>query len=409
MHIAIVSYEFPDETGGGGIGSYNLQLCQLLKKQHEVEVFAGSKNKSQTYVKLGVKVHRIFVINEKDFQTNVLRVFSQRHEENNFDVIEAPDYGADALAIKKKHINIPLIIRFHGPKFIFQEFDDFYLNYTVKKNFLKKAYWKLNSFFYGKTKNHEESEEYEQAMLANYLVSPSKALAKLISKRWALKYNSIVVLPNPYQLQNYNIESYNQDQKKDIRLLFIGKLTTLKGIYDFIEGIKLTQAFCPNLFVEIVGNYSFSNYSGIKMDEYVFSELKNLKNRVHFTGLIPLHQVHEHIEKSDICIVPSLFENFPTVILEAMSFEKAIIATNVGGIPEIIEHKKNGILIPPRSPKKLAKAIMQLVKDPEFRLELGKNAKRHFLKKFTIEALRSDYIVFYEKIQHDLIKQHPEK
>jgi glycosyltransferase involved in cell wall biosynthesis len=89
------------------------------------------------------------------------------------------------------------------------------------------------------------------------------------------------------------------------------------------------------------------------------------------------------LEEIDIFVLPSLHEGIPYALLEAMYCSKPVVCSNVGGIPEIVEHGKDGILVPPKDPAALSTALLRLIDDPEYSAYLGRNARRKIEERFT--------------------------
>jgi len=104
------------------------------------------------------------------------------------------------------------------------------------------------------------------------------------------------------------------------------------------------------------------------------------------------------LKESNILIIPSRMESIPQVIKEAFYLKVPIIATNVGGIPELITHEKNGILIPPENTEKLIEAINQLFREKEFANNLAENGYKFVIENLSWEALLPKYIKFYEDL-----------
>lgn len=90
---------------------------------------------------------------------------------------------------------------------------------------------------------------------------------------------------------------------------------------------------------------------------------------------------------SDLVVVPSLSEGFGMVILEACALGKPVVATAVGGIPEILEHRRTGFLIPPKDPEALAAAILSVLGDPTLGRRFGEAGRRHVRSEFPVERM----------------------
>lgn len=92
------------------------------------------------------------------------------------------------------------------------------------------------------------------------------------------------------------------------------------------------------------------------------------------------------LEGADLCVVPSIWQDaFPLSVLETMALGKPVIGTRVGGVPEMIEHDRTGLLVPPSDEEALADAIQQLLTDPTRAAQLGKAARQHVKELFTPE------------------------
>jgi glycosyltransferase involved in cell wall biosynthesis len=101
---------------------------------------------------------------------------------------------------------------------------------------------------------------------------------------------------------------------------------------------------------------------------------------------------------SDVVVLPSVAEAFGLVLGEAMVMQKAVVATRVGGIPEIVEDGVTGILVPPASPAALADAILSLLRDPERRTQLGEAGRRRVIETFRFETMMERYEALYEAL-----------
>jgi glycosyltransferase involved in cell wall biosynthesis len=111
-----------------------------------------------------------------------------------------------------------------------------------------------------------------------------------------------------------------------------------------------------------------------------------LQGQVRLTGNYN-GDINELLLSFDIYAFPSLWEGFPYSVIEAMRAGCPIIATNVGGIPEAIRNRVEGLLIPPSSVEALESAIEELMNNADLRNMLGENAKNRFLDMFTIEKM----------------------
>ena len=120
----------------------------------------------------------------------------------------------------------------------------------------------------------------------------------------------------------------------------------------------------------------------------------NLTDCILFKGAVG--EVTSHFHEYDVFILPSLFEGMPITIIEAMAAGMPIIASNVGGIPDIITNRKNGILIKPEAAD-LVKALNELADDEELRKRLGEAALESS-KLYTSDQMAREYVNYYQTL-----------
>ncbi len=123
----------------------------------------------------------------------------------------------------------------------------------------------------------------------------------------------------------------------------------------------------------------------------------NLSKHITFLGFVSGDEKLALLKACDIFCIPSVFESFGIVILEAMQYGKPVVASEAGGMPEIIDNGKNGLLVPPKESKKLADAICLLLDDENLRRTLGREAERS-VNKYSIEIVAQKYIKVYEEV-----------
>ena len=118
--------------------------------------------------------------------------------------------------------------------------------------------------------------------------------------------------------------------------------------------------------------------------------------RVLFTGFRT--DIPELLSAMDIFVLSSVSEGFPNVLLEAMAASKPVVATRVGGIPELIEHERDGLLVNPESGDELAQAITELLNNPEKAAFLSRNACDKISRQFTLRAMTENYEKLYKRL-----------
>ena len=131
-------------------------------------------------------------------------------------------------------------------------------------------------------------------------------------------------------------------------------------------------------------------------DKELISEIENKKiNNFHLLGSLPNNVLPSFYNFIDCFVLPSLFEAFGITLIEAMSCGKSVIASNVGGIPEVVDDGINGILVEPGDYASLKEAIIKIVNDRSLQHSLGKRARSKVVENFTIERTYRELKKYY--------------
>ena len=188
------------------------------------------------------------------------------------------------------------------------------------------------------------------------------------------------------------------DQKKKREELGIGKhdkvigigvrLSEQKGINYLIEAVSLVVKSFPNVKLLIIGD------GECRTDLEKLASDCGIADKVIFTGF--RNDIPELLQIMDIYSLPSLWEGHPLVLLEAMAAGKPVVATDIPGNRETVEHGKTGMLTPTRNSEKLAKALLKLLEDDDMRRKMGSMGHKRFRKLFIIDKTVKNYQDLYE-------------
>jgi glycosyltransferase involved in cell wall biosynthesis len=126
------------------------------------------------------------------------------------------------------------------------------------------------------------------------------------------------------------------------------------------------------------------------------AESLGLAGEVHFLG--QRQDVPDLLNAMDIFVLPSYSEGVSLALLEAMAAGKPVIATAVGGLPEVVEHEKTGLLIPPRDAGALAAALTRLLADPAWARQLAEHARRHVREHYSLDRLGREINEIYKEL-----------
>lgn len=182
-----------------------------------------------------------------------------------------------------------------------------------------------------------------------------------------LKINNVVYLPNGVDLDQFQNKRYKENSKTIF--LFVGRIETDKGLKYLIHAVNELKNTNKKFEVWLIG---------VGLDQDYFKKLVinlNLTGYIKFLGKKSRDDTLDYFRRSDVFILPSLHEGFPLTLLEAWAAELPVIITKVGVIPTICINKENALVIPTRSSKKIAEAMLILIKDRKLRKKWGKSGR----------------------------------
>ncbi len=159
----------------------------------------------------------------------------------------------------------------------------------------------------------------------------------------------------------------------------VGRLVAIKGFDILIQSAHLLKKASENIHFLIVGDG--------ECKEELLNQVKTLglEKNVTFAGYQEREKVLSLVKSSDIFIMPSRYEGTPIALLEAGSLGVPIIASKVGGIPELVQDQLHAILVPPEDPQSLAQAVMRIIKDKKLAETLSTNAVERIKEKFNMD------------------------
>lgn len=183
--------------------------------------------------------------------------------------------------------------------------------------------------------------------------------------------------------------------KNEKIILALGRLEQEKGTQFAIHALPRIIKEIQDVKLVIVG-------SGKYLNELKYLAYKlNIERNVIFSGNISDSEILMHYNLADVFITPTIrVEGLPLVIAEAMACGKPVIASNIGGIPDMVEEGVNGFLIPPGDVKALEEKILEILSNKELANKLGANARRTVLERFDINKMMGKTVKVYNEVLH---------
>ncbi len=278
----------------------------------------------------------------------------------NVDLIYANDYfiGGYLGTLLKRWKRAPLFTRIGSPWVYDKKNLVAFLKTSILKRTKKKVLNQSNSVIYN---SHSIVE-------------------KEISHNYRVIYNGIdSTLFKP-------MESAPSQDPARLRLLYVGNINLEKGVRYLLEA---AMHLPEKVSLTVVGE-------GPLLKEY-----GQQYPAITFRGRVSRNKIPEIINEHDVFILPTFVESFPNVLLEAMACGKAVIATKVYGIPEMIENNHNGILIPQKDSSAIVEALLDLINNPSKRKELGQKARETVQQRFEGEKqLQILYLKIINTLKH---------
>ena len=398
MHIAYITHEYPPDTGKGGIATYTKQMAGIMKDLgHEVEVFCASFDREESESWNGILTHRIRISEIKDFRQSVLSTFSSRHTERPFDLLECPELGGEAEYIKQKYPDLPLVVRLHTPAVLVTRLQNSYLPVSAKLRFILGSL-RRGKIDFGTWSRHDKNQysdpDYLITTRAEKIIAPSQAMKSWAFRFWKIPLQKIEVIPNPFETDPELLNIPAETQSKYIT--FLGRLNVLKGLVALTHALPFVLDKNPEWKIRFIGNDERSHKEGLSMKEWIESKLSFYHERIEFIDWIGREELPVYLKKTDIVVIPSLFESFSYVCAEAMSAARGIVGSKNGGMKELLGN--TGIVINPESPRKIGDSLNHLIANPEERINRGKEARSRILDQYNGYRIGRQVM----KVYHDI-------
>ncbi len=237
--------------------------------------------------------------------------------------------------------------------------------------------------FYEKEQNERGRAKIRQVLgMGDVFLVLSPVLEQFF--KGILDPDRVILFPNAVPVPSDIEKKYGKQ-----RILFLGRLCKEKGLRELFSILPQLHEQFPQMRLLL---------GGIWEDEELREEAEKMKEYVTDLGWLQGEAKKDYLRISDLFVFPTYFEGQPVSVLEAMAYQCGIIATKVGGIPQMIEPEQTGLLIEPKDPEGLKLALQKLLSDPELCERLGKNARAKVQKEFSIEISLQELIKIYQRL-----------
>lgn len=362
MKIAQVNvYFYPVMVGGIEWYVYNISR-ELAKRGHEVHVYAtdtyrGKKILPADEVVEGIRVHRVPLWLNLSHRAKVWRGLYDLLIRGDFDVIHTYDYGQphSYVAVKagkaaKKPVVLTvfdvhsMISRPFSKRFLMKLFDKYFARFTLRNATMILA-------------------------RASKLVDPLLTMGTSKEK--------IGVTPSGISKEALHLADGSEFRKKygvkGPLILYLGRLHPTKGLRYLIEAFPMILKDFPEAKIVMVG----PDQVGYRNELVRLAENLKVENYVLF--LPPIYNLNEKMTVYAACnvfVLPSGYEGFGQVLIEAMAQGKPVVATKVGGIPDLVKDGREGFLIRYGAASDIANSVVKLLSDERLAVEMGRRGRK---------------------------------
>lgn len=389
-----------EEQGGQPI--YIKDICRLLSTNYQIDIFTRKKNKSEEeIVRMLPEVNVIRIsagpvefIPKEDIYLNLNEFFMNatrwiEKNEKSYSLIHSHYWYSGIIALKlKDYFEIPMVHNCHSLG-------------RVKYDVLKE-----------KKQPFADMRLLEEELIlkkANAIIASTPQEVKNILDLYDVTGENIELIRAGVDERLFKPIEKEEAVKKtglDFKnvILFVGRITKAKGLSVLIRAlVKVKRDFNKELKLIIIGgDVSEAMHSELESKEKKYikkliNEL-NLSDDVIFLGPVEREKLPYFYSIADICVVPSLYESFGLVAVEAMACGTPVIASKVGGLAHTVKHGYSGMHFVPGRSDHLAKKIVDTIEDSKKLKEMGINAHLRAAKEFGLERTAKQIKELYESL-----------
>lgn len=385
------------EHGLGGMQELISDIGKaLVKKGHRVVVITSRKKDSPEYkVTDGIETYFVNASGDaysRDFWEKIFSKFIELHGKNKFDLVNSHSFAGYYL--KKNGIDVPLVTSIYGTSW-----DEIRTRINLVSNIKNPI--KIVKLLIAIVLLIAAYFTYEKsfARKSDALIVASNEQAKLVQKYYSLNENKIFKVFHGIDTLKFTPRAGNHDllRRYGIQnhrvILFVARIEKDKGLQNLILALPEIIEKIPDLKLLVVGRGSYCP----EIKEMV--KKHNLNDYIAFSGFIAPDELPEYFNTCDLFVNPTIRQNgYDLTILEAMACEKPVVVSNIGSVPTVIEDGVDGLLVPPGDIKKLAEAVIKVLKNKELASHLGRAARRKVAEKFSVESMVEGTIKVYEEV-----------
>lgn len=367
MRICIISYHccpysLMGKDGVGGMNVYLRELCSVLSASPdmEVDVFTRCQGLNLDEVKNLNEKHRIIHLKAgpeypmdrihlydflNEFSDNLLEFI--RREKRKYHIVFSHYWLSGLIGEKiKRYLSIPLVHVFHTLAFL-----------------KKRAFW-----LEGEHPYRIKAEEH-LCRAADLIITSSSLEKKDLMDEYGIKSSHIKVIYPGINAKKFlpdrcgSFHPLPGKEEKKLILLYVGRIEPIKGFYSLVEALKILKQRRPSLYqrlrLMVIGGGSLDDLNkSFELKRIKKNIIKySMEEKIQFLGSKKQNQLAAYYSTSDALVVPSLYESFGLVVLEALACGIPVLLSRIGQMSTIIEEGKNGFSFQAGNPQSIADII----------------------------------------------------
>lgn len=381
----------------GGVWNYMKQLCKQLELLgHEVDLLGYDKDGENIHIpnrSLAVQkklfINQIrnkyptlyldYIVHHFELQGYFFQLATAYLGLNKYDIIHTQDVISSVSINKVKPKKTALVATLHG----------------CVAHEIKQAYYiseKKEDFVSDKGGDYFDQLEHNGATAAVYTIVANEWLKKILTDEYHVPAEQFKVMHYGYDIESFlqrmKTKSINHPPTNKKVIIYTGRLAEFKGVHYLISALSQLKKIRNDWVCWIAG-------VGPQQEELQEQcKTLELEHDVFFLG--SRDDIPSLLSLSDILVLPTLIENQPLSVIEAQIAGKAIIASDVGGIPEIIKHGRTGVLTPAGDVQMLSLHLDYLLEHEPYRRNLGANAQKWAFEHWPLDRAVQSVLNVYE-------------
>jgi glycosyltransferase involved in cell wall biosynthesis len=399
MRVMMLSWEYPPRIVGG-ISPHVFELSQeLARKGIEVHVVtkATPQAPDEETEPSGVHVHRVHLASVPNDFVHEIQLLNHATDRRVRQLLEdwrpggqptlfhAHDWlSLDAARELKYEYKLPMVATVHATE------------------------WGRHGGIFTAMQKYIHEQEYWLTYEAWRIIVCSDFMRGEVVRLFDSPYDKIDVIYNGVNATKFEFDWEEEERQKhraklalpgEKIVMYVGRFVREKGIHVLLNAMNVVLAQEPNTKFLIVGGGHRERYER-------FVEWAGLGDKVIFTGFMANRSLHELYRVADVAVFPSLYEPFGIVALEGMAAGAAVVASDAGGLREVVKHDETGTSCFAGDPESLAWAILRVLRDPERARRLKARARERLREDFDWSRLAEQTMAVYDRVWNEFLQSY---